>query len=437
MSDVGYELFALLFLVLSLILSFWQIKLCLKRRDWQIFFWAGAIYFAIYPMLTDVTLMLGGGLEKFHDTLAQDNPNYWGGVYAAIAFKAAVFIFLYCIVFYYSDAFLRSKIPEKTRAKYFRFNSMSLVLLLVLSVLPCVLLYFEGADYIYNQKNEVTLSKSAAYLGVLIPLGPVVAYGLLQRKRYFLSFIFFLPISIVAFLGQSRSLFFLVPGAIIFYVLGNSRQVLGVGRLFISLVLLLVLSQAVKLIGNENYGYWTTDNKFAFIIANTFRDGSVGDLYYSFHVRETEEKLTTEGRSSLALAMTGIIPPFLGRNMFDAQNTVTYRIYQLRFGEYDFGSMHPTVFGYFYFDLGFLGILSAFFLAFILRFYVFIMSRYEFSSSIPPVMIAGFYFVAMRGSLNVAYFRFIYGGVAIFLVLLFVCHIQKMLSSSASISKQL
>lgn len=436
MSDSGYSIFALMFLLTTLVLALRQVSACLREGSWQVFFWGGSIYFAILPLMMDAYLIISDDLGRLHDAIVGDSPNYWDGVYAVLIFKAAVFVFLFCFIFYYADAFFKAKFPERSIESGFRYNSLSLGILFVLTVLPCALLYVEGADFIYNQKNEVVLSRSTTYLTILLPLGPVVAYSLFGYKKYLIGSIFLLPLMFVAFVGQSRSLFFFVPGMIIMYFLRNAKAQLGLLRLTLFLAVLLLLAQAVKMVGNENYGYWTADNKLAFIAANTFRDGSVGDLYYSFHVREVNEDLTTAGNSSLALAATGVLPPFLGRDLFDAQNTVTYKIYALRFGEYDFGSMHPTIFGYFYFDLGYFGVLAAFVLVLVLRLYGFLMSRYAFSMCISPVMIAGFYFVAMRGSLNVAYFRLVYGGIAIFLILMLVFYVQRILMNSASSTRR-
>ena len=156
------------------------------------------------------------------------------------------------------------------------------------------------------------------------------------------------------------------------------------------------------------------------------RDISIGDAYYSFYIRDVDPKLTTEGSSSLALISVGIVPPFVNRDLFLPEKTATYKIYQLRYGDFDFGSIHPTLIGYAYFDLGFLGVMLAIFFAAVMRLYYYLMSRFDFSQAIAPVLLGGFIFVSLRGSVNVAYFNLIYSGILIFLILMLIHGIKKM-----------
>lgn len=402
-----------------LLICYIQLRLNLSKKDWMIFFWGGLIYFIGIPFFVDSSLLMFGGFESFNQQYLNENPTYWSGVNLEILTTAVFYTFFFVMIYRYSDLIFYNffNIYKVENKIIYNFSSISIFILFLISLVPCLLLMIGGADFIENQNNNSHGSALSTYTSVFLPLSAVMIYYCILKKKYTWVILFTLPLLMLSIFSQSRTLFFYIPAAYLMAYFKISSRKINLAKLSIILVVLLSLSQIVKIFINENYGFNDAENKIAFIFGKTFRDVSIGDFYYSIDVRNTFPNLTTEGKSTLALVSTGVIPPMLGNNLFDPQNTATYRIYQLRFGNVDFGSMHPTLLGYSFFDLGWLGIILAIWLPFILRFYQKITYAFTYTCFISPVMISAFMFVALRGSLNVAYFKLIYGGISIFIIL--------------------
>lgn len=396
----------------------------LLSRDFVFLFWGGLLYFCVVPILIDSLLIFFGGLDSLNILILEDTPSYWDGVNNNILLKINAFTLVFILVFGFFDILFKQVFKVKNKDNY-NYNYIQLVILFILAVIPCVFLFQEGFNFISNQKDGLDISKTVKNSYILLPIGAIVAYSLFNSKKYFLGFIFCIPLLIISFLSQSRTLFILVPVTLIMSYLYVAK-VIEFKKIILYVVLVLSLAQFVKIATNEDYGIYYTDNKALFLVNKMIRDISIGDAYYSFYIRDVDPKLTTEGSSSLALISVGIVPPFVNRDLFLPEKTATYKIYQLRYGDFDFGSIHPTLIGYAYFDLGFLGIMLAIFFAAVMRLYYYLMSKFDFSQAIAPVLLGGFIFVSLRGSVNVAYFNLIYSGILIFLILMLIHGIKKM-----------
>ena len=408
--------FALIFSSLGLAFSLWRLVSTIKRQDEEFFFWGGGVYFGLVPILTDVILMASGELKSLNESILSENPNYWAGVDSFELMNAALFVFLFNIIYWLSGCFASKLISIRPSREVSRFGSVGTLFLLAVVYLVLMLSLSEGVDFIQKQKDDIQTTFIGTLAQLILPISAVCLYLYGKERRYLLAILFTLPLVVVSFIGQARAMFFYVPAALVMlYVVKNNGNV-KLGKLGVYLVVLLCLAVAVKVVANEDHGFWYAENKAIFFAANVLRDVSIGDLYFSIHTREYSEYLTTQGKSTLALVLTGIVPPFMAKDIFDSANTVIVRLYQLRFGEYSFGSVHPTLFGCAYFDLGYFGVSLAVFLPFVFRLVKKIYGVRFFSQAM-VVLIAGFWFVAMRGSPNVAYFRLFYSSILILILL--------------------
>lgn len=411
---------------ISLFFAFRQFSICLNNKDEDIFFWGGSIFFALFPVLADGIIIFTGQIGAFNEFIEKEMPNYWTGVDDDTIFLATIFTSIFNFIYWGTSKLVKRKVKlGHVVSDKDVFNVFGVFALIILSVIPCAIILNEGANYILNKSSNVELTRLARFMYIFIPLGAIGAFEMIRNGRYFYAAIFSSPIILLSFVSQARALFFYVPSAILMAYIVKRKEKIKIKKIIIAGIVLLLLAQSVKIVTNESHGFWTGGNSYIFVLLNMFRDISVGDFYYSFHVRENSPEETTQGSSTLALLGTGIIPPFLGEELFNPQNTVIYKIYNARFGVHDYGSVHPTIYGYAFFDLGFFGLCLAIILPVVLRIYKVFFSKFVYGSAIPPVMISTFYFVAMRGSLNVAYFRLIYSGIFIFLLLLLLYHSQK------------
>ncbi|MGT2455736.1 hypothetical protein ACU4GI_21965 [Cupriavidus basilensis] len=429
MSDEFTLLAALLLCSAALVLALRQLIRAVRRGEEELLFWGGAVYFAIFPMLVDALAFMFGDMQRISALISKESPNYWDGVTPEILFQGSLFVFAFNGIFYLGNILARKLIKVNRQKPLPAYGVASQIILLAIIIAACSVVISSGADFIENQRNSVQMDRATGLAQLFIPVGAICAFVFIRQKKYFVASLFIVPVIVVAVLSQARSIFFLIPGAILMAYVTEKERRISIASLLLTAFVFLLLSQAVKLVSNENYGFWVQDNKIEFLLVNMFRDVSIGDYYYSIDVRNRRENLTTEGASSLALVATGVIPPFAARELFDPANTVTYRIYKLRFGEFDFGSMHPTIYGFAYFDLGPFGIMLGLLLPFLMQIYRLLCGKLIFMRPVAPVSIAAFYFVAMRGSLNVAYAKLVFTGFVSFAIFFAIYYCVSRISS--------
>lgn len=418
---------ALVMTITSFIIAIWEVRRSIRLKDEDLVFWGCSLFFVIIPILIDSSLILGGRFELFNRMLNEESPNYWTGADADIIFVAAWFTFLFNNIFIITSRIIKSKIRivNSQEVSHDVYNFIGNSFLLFISAISCISLIIEGANFLINQSENIEPSQFTKYIGLLLPLGAVCIYRTFLSKKYLWLFLYLLPILMLSFLSQARAIFFYIPSALMMAYMFKKNAKVSFPRLVAIGLILLVMAQAIKIVSNEHHGFWTKEDVILSTAVSMFRDSSIGDFYYSIYLQENHPALGTEGSSTLALVSTGIIPPFLAKDLFDPSNTVIYRIYKLRFGNVDYGSMHPTLYGNAYFDLGSFGLLLAVFIPIVLRIYKALLYKVPFAHSIAPVMIANFYFVSLRGSINVAYFRLIYSGGFILFVMAIAYLLQK------------
>lgn len=411
-----YIFVAIVFSFLGLCFGFWRLVCTLRQKSEELFFWGGAIYFALIPIFFDSLLMASGELRALNDSISSENPSYWTGVDSIVLMHASLFVFLFNFIYWLSARVANSAIHVGVVRPHGGFRFVGSVFLLVVVYVALYFAFEEGVDFIQKQKDDVQTTFSSALAQLVIPLSAVCLFAYGKEKRYYMAFLFAMPLALVSFVGQARAMFFYIPAAIVMLHVVQSDGNVKLKKLGFYLLVLLCMSVAVKVVANEDHGFWYADSKLIFFASNVLRDVSIGDFYFAVDAKENHDNLTTQGKSTLALVLTGIVPPFLGKELFDSKNTVIFSIYQLRFGDYSFGSVHPTLYGCAYFDLGYLGVFLAIFFPFVLRVFKKLYGRFFFSEAL-VVIVAGFWFVTMRGSPNVAYFRLFYSSILVFILM--------------------
>ena len=130
------------------------------------------------------------------------------------------------------------------------------------------------------------------------------------------------------------------------------------------------------------------------------------------------------GKASLFLLTTGLYPNFiLGERNFSLVDIPSILAFD-KFG-WNFGTIHPTLYGWLFIDLGFSAIFFTFFLGFIISFMENKMKLMNVKLySFLVVSLSLFIFVSLRGSLQVAYSKsfyiIVFGGIIILIYNLLV-----------------
>lgn len=416
-----YVALAIILSALGLVLSVSQCAKALRKGREEAIFWVGLAFFSFMPILLDGVLSAVGMLDEFERSIIANNPFYWAGVQDETLFEAALFATCFGAVFVMTEAALRHAFGRRGTPTYVGATNSSAIInnvSFLVSSVSAVVIFSEGANYILNQESAISTSRAYGVAQLLLPMGAVATYHLAKTRRYLMALLYAAPIIAVGLGGQARAIFFYVPLAILMgHLHGQGFARPRLSRVFLFLSLLLVVAIAVKAATNPYHGFWTAEDRLLFLIASLVRDTSAGENYYIFATRDLI--IGTEGASILSLMVTGLIPPFVNRDLFSIENLATFELYQLRFGDYSYGSLHPTLPGYAYFDLGYGGLVLAVFLPVAIHIFRLLVRRLPYAPGVQAVLLSGFYLVATRGSPNVGYFRLIYGS-ALMLIILFL-----------------
>ncbi len=209
----------------------------------------------------------------------------------------------------------------------------------------------------------------------------------LYLKRTILGIIFLSPVLAVCYITGARAYMITIVFCLLYYLL--SKNISRIYRLFFIIIIIGIMFSILFTLIRGN----------AMLFYPISRDISYSDLFYSF---SNQENITTNGTNTLRLTLTGL--PFVDYNTKDISILLAdYKFFP------GWGSLHPTLYGWAYIDLGFYG--------FILAIYLGIFSgildqvRYKLPVKynilfIPFIM--RFITVLIRGSVQNAYSNIVY-----------------------------
>lgn len=404
------DIFMVLLNTINLALLVWYCVYILKHNIDSSLFWllACSLYFVNVPLTFDSLCVFGCGIENYTNTLKQYNEfweigmkdSYFNVSVASLIFNLVLILSYHLITIKHHHLMVRPMLDNNEQnifmsyKLYFAISLIGLVLFMYNKGLSSIITLGTG-HYTNVAGNKFTTFFQSLFLGI----GSIGIIRGMVEKRYTLVVIIAIPILLVAYMTEARAQIIALTFAFVYYYIWNTN--LGVKILMHLAVLGLLI--AILL----------TSYRGGIKFYPLAKDWCYTDLFYSF---EHQSLLATHGENLKRLLFTG----FYKYQTYD----ITFKLADFKFFK-GWGSLHPSMLGWAYIDLGNLyWLLAAYFGVFlglcdILRYKL--PFRYNLLF-VPFVFI--FSSVAARGSIQYAYASIIYPFLIMCLYLIFSRYIK-------------
>ena len=171
-----YIFVAIVFSFLGLCFGFWRLVCTLRRRSEELFFWGGALYFALIPIFFDSLLMAFGELKAVNESISSENPSYWTGFDSMVLMHAALFVFIFNLIYWLSSRMANSVIRVDVARADGKFRFAGSAFLLIVVYLALYFALEEGVDFIQKQKDDIQTTFASALAQLFFPLSAVSLY---------------------------------------------------------------------------------------------------------------------------------------------------------------------------------------------------------------------------------------------------------------------
>ena len=376
-------------------------------------------------MLSDMIWYLTEKYEEASKVVKATSDQYWMNATPELLLKGALFVLAFNFIFWASSFFFRKLWPcrlpiesEMAEAESFGLFENTILLLLVWGIF--IPLWYYGLDFFELIEKGLEIPKLIKWLWFLMPLGAARSYEMIVRKKYAMAMAFLLPLIYSLSASGSRAWFTCAVGAIA--VAWFRQQSRLTAKFYVSLCSVVVVVPLFMAGIRVVHDARKRDNGVDLVndsLILAFKDMSIGEFYYTLSNEYFEEE-STQGASTKALLATPVILPFMNRELYSEDNQVIFKIYRLRYGFVDYGSLHPTLYGWAYFDLKYWGLLLAIWTSVACELCELLTASQLAYRGIAAAVLSQFIILGMRGSLHIAFTRLYFGGLFCFAVLVAV-----------------
>lgn len=383
-----------------------------KRDNALLWFSIVMLYFINIPLLYDSAMLLYYG-DFNYETIQKANNNYWfKGSYKylnKISIHSLIFNFLVCLTYIIINPIkkIKENIPED---KIFMDSTLlsGIPWWLCFTISITALLLFLYTNQIFSithigtgkwYLNKIHSPALILLSTILISLSPVAVLKGLCEKKWSLAILCILPTITIGYITDARSLVISIGFYFLFYLIWKVEK-FHLRTIAFYIIALFFISY-IFTSWRGGYGLFYPKAK----------DLSYTDLFYSYYF---QNNISTKGSNTIRLLLTG----FYDYNAKD----VTVALAHYKFNE-NWGSLHPTILGWAFLDLGrmfwLLSIIWGAIIAIcdIIRYKLPSYINYGFLS-----FIFSFLSVSIRGSVQFAYASLIYPLILIFIY--YVIHIK-------------
>lgn len=401
----------------NLALSAYCLWRAFKRKlSPMLLFWLTSIYLVGFPLFVDSMATQFGYRETWVEMLGSFNKSYqydWPPLSIA---RTTLFVFIFNLLFAFTAGVcfrLGRRWTLTMDTAYFKSAATPFLTLF----LPCALGWV--GLILFFALNVPTMSGTFGNIMIMtytsfLTLSGIAAFYSTRDKKYLFLVITLLPTAILASYSGQRP--YIVPPLLAaFYGFIVSQERIRLHSLMKAAFFCTIIIFSFLCV---RYGFdKTMDMFFGNMPYPVDRDVSSDILYYCFSDKGLYKDAGTSYTGISRLAMTGLRP----RVLFDEDSgdiDVT-RYIAVKRHKWEYGTLHPTLFGWFYVDMKWWGLLVAIPLAIGLAILEIVSSKSLFLRIVIVTTTAMFIVVAMRGSVQYAYSRSIYAAaIGVFLFFL-------------------
>lgn len=385
-----------MYLILALanaLLTVYAIRVSARQRPFALLFWICSAFFAGYPLLVDSVYCATGKLD-FILSLYRDHADGLAPILDdVILSKTGTFVLLFNLILFASLEIMGGRQPqwrtselEPQVATYSRSVAIVLALGGMLSLLYIVEFEFGGLSESLKQGAAFYGFASDGYdakyrylreiANTFVYAAPFATYFGIRRRIPLMAIAGAIPALTLAYITSQRPWLSCVAGVLILYVLGPghvaaSRRLAGARRLIASPLRLAVIGALafgtlfsayfVRYGRTETFVGGTADAASESLASSLLmRDASIFVLYWTMDAIP-DRLAPIGGYATLHIPSTLLHLPI----QFSPAEQVGYYLGRNRNGWTD-ATLHPTVYGFAYCDLGWGGLLWAGIMALIL-----------------------------------------------------------------------
>lgn len=379
--------------ILNLILNIFGSYSSYRRNSILVLFWIGLAFFISIPLFVDSFMILINKAKEWEVFLFLQDENHDFSFEKTNMILMSLYILLFNIFFLIGERFSNIKVNLK-EIKIDKIQFERFLLLLNYIFFFIFLLNFNGEWFVADFNRDVNFYSQISVIFICICTSATYVLGLTGHK--FLAILNLLPAALVSFITSERPYLAPVIGVCFLLLIANKKNLI---KPVIFGFIALFLFRGVRAISN--------DDKASIISMFFSRDSATSVLYYVFQNPNYYSGLT-EAKASIFMLSTGLIPTFIWNERNFSLVDIPAILAQDRFG-WAFGTIHPSLHGWVYVDLGWFGLVFALILGFALSKLNEISAQYSLRMySISIVAISMFIFVGLRGSLQVGYSKAFY-----------------------------
>lgn len=393
MSDFMLLGLSFVFSTLNIFVSIKGLIKGIGQRSVIVLFWLSVIYIANVPLLLDSFFYLIGLGPHWKLILNRNEINYVFQFNEIILYRTTFFVFAFNLIVYfvYEKTITITKINFICRRDVFRGNIPELAILI------CGLFGWLGLIYYYY------FGFQAVYSSLLAVASAGIYYSLL-RKKYVFALACSLPSILLAFLLTQRPYLVPVLSCFLMYILQKYKKVRlmeGLKIIFIGLFIVFLFT-SVRF-GRGHLSYLDILLSTAYPIV---RDPATSTMYYAFEVGPALEEYGEYFAIKFLLG-TGWFPAtFFGEREFVSAD-LPHILAASRFS-WDYGTIHPSIYGWSFVDMGWFGLSFAAFLGLLIGFCQVWSKGSIIREGVIYSTMSIFLLVAVRGSVQVGYSRMFY-----------------------------
>jgi len=406
MTDITQLALTFTISTLNLVICFFGLKRGFSQKSISILFWLSVIYISSIPLFLDSLACLTGFRSQWEAILNRNEVNYYFELSNHILLKASFFAFIFNLFFISSYEIIINRTHKNNRT--IPFYNKCYVPKIAINI--CAISGWLGIALYY-------LSATQALYSPLLALSCSGLYYCLNNKRYVMGFICSIPTVLLAFILTERPYIVPIISVTLMYFLTNIVEFKFKEKLKILLLCLTVilLFTSVRL-GRGHLTYLDIIMTTAYPIA---RDFATNTMYYTFDVAPTL-KGYGEFNGFEFLLGTGLLPAAIFGERTFAQADLPHILAERRFS-WDFGTIHPSIYGWSFIDMGWFGVFFGGFVGLLTGLCHRWSKGYVLREGIVYSTLSIFILVAVRGSIQVGYARMVYG---LFLGILFCWFIR-------------
>ncbi len=386
----NYYLFAFLISFFNLLLCIYALKKEIVLCSVAMLYWLSVLYVSCVPLFLDNFICMIGMGNNWSDFLNSFEENYTFSFEPSLMIKVSLYVFLFNLVFYFVSRIrfsymINNGYKNNDKPYFFIYKTLTFF-----SIVFCIFFFFFGQISFYS---------------IFLPLISIGFYLSLVRRSFMWSVAMAAPFFLIAFLTTERPHIVPILSCLVMFFLCQYSKLSIKKLLKIAVVCLLLVAVFTSVrLGRE--GAISYSDVFLSMAYPISRDYSTSTMYYAFSVSPALPGFG-DFNGFKFLLKTGFVPAVIWGERDFGTADLPHFLARNRFS-WESGTIHPTIYGWAFYDMGWFGLLFAAFVGLICGFSSWWSKGKIERRALVYSTVSIFLLVSIRGSVQVGYAKMFY-----------------------------